>query len=186
MVSNSLIFKLRLRSRTFCLLVCPQTPWLGWTNPNKAWEYSLFANFRQLFVVSYSHADSVAVNSNQFLLFELLFTAVLLPNGHAEERNYLFVVFQSEGTKNNTTTNRSDWLKWQFSLKTLGNEQKKSSTTWQVCLTVWLRCVTLMQSVLVIKYVSSHNLHSIYIKHELFLIVYCEYNNQEWWWWISH
>ena len=57
------------------------------------------------FVVSYGHADSVAVRSNHFLLVEWLFDAKLLLNGHAVTQNYVFVVFQSEAT------NWSDTLK---------------------------------------------------------------------------
>ena len=37
-----------------------------------------------------------------FLLFEELFDAKLLPIGHAVTQNYVFVVFQSEATKNNS------------------------------------------------------------------------------------
>ena len=37
-----------------------------------------------------------------FLLFEWLFDAKVLLNGHAVEQNYVFVVFQSEATKNNS------------------------------------------------------------------------------------
>ena len=51
-------------------------------------------------VVFYIHADSVAVHSNHFLLFEWLFDAKVLLNGHALTQDYMFVVFQSEAAKN--------------------------------------------------------------------------------------
>ena len=53
------------------------------------------------FVVSYSHADSVAC-IQIFLLFEELFDAKVLLIGHAVRQNYVFIVFQSEATKNNS------------------------------------------------------------------------------------
>ena len=53
-------------------------------------------------MVSYSYADSVAVRSNNFLLVEWLFDAKVLLNGYAVTQNYVFVVFQSEATKNNS------------------------------------------------------------------------------------
>ena len=70
MTSCSMIFKLRLLSQSFCMLACPQTPWFGSTNPKKAWKHSLSVNVHKFDVVSYSHADSVAVHSNHFLVFE--------------------------------------------------------------------------------------------------------------------
>ena len=51
------------------------------------------------FVVSYSHAESVAVHSSYFLLIEKLFDAKVLPVGHAVTQNYVIVVFQSETTE---------------------------------------------------------------------------------------
>ena len=68
----------------------------------KAWKHSLLVNFHKFDVVSYSHADSAAVRSNHFLLVERLFDVKVLPNGHAVTQNYVFVVFQSEATKNNS------------------------------------------------------------------------------------
>ena len=65
-------------------------------------KHNLFFNFQKFFVVSYSHANSVAVHLKHFfLLFVLLFTAWILVNGHAVTQNYVFVVYQSESTKNN-------------------------------------------------------------------------------------
>ena len=64
--------------------------------------HSLSSKFHKFFVVSYSHADSVAVHSNFFLLFEELFDAKVLLIGHAVTQNYVFVVFQSEATDNNS------------------------------------------------------------------------------------
>ena len=54
----------------------------------KAWKHSLFVNFHKSVVVSYSHADSVAVRSNHFLLVERLFDVKVLPNGHAVTQNW--------------------------------------------------------------------------------------------------
>ena len=56
----------------------------------------------QVFVVSCSHADSVAEHLNYFLLFEELFDAKVLLIGHAVTQSYVFVVFQSEETENNS------------------------------------------------------------------------------------
>ena len=53
-------------------------------------------------MVSYIHADAVAVRSNHFLLAEPLFDAKLQLKSHAVTQNYVFVVFQSEATKNNS------------------------------------------------------------------------------------
>ena len=61
MVSCSLIFKLRRQSQFFCMLACTQTPWFVYTNPKKAWKHSLSINFYKFVVVSYIHADPVAV-----------------------------------------------------------------------------------------------------------------------------
>ena len=44
--------------------------------------------------------QTVAVRSNHFLLVEWHFDAKVQPNGHALTQNYVFVVFQSEATKN--------------------------------------------------------------------------------------
>ena len=70
--------------------------------PKKAWQHSLSVNFHKFVVVSYCHADSVALRSNHFLLGEWLFDAKVLINSHAVTQNYVFVVFQSEATKNNS------------------------------------------------------------------------------------
>ena len=75
--------------------------------PKKAWKHSASVNFLYFFVVSYSHADSVAVLSNHFLLVEWLFDAELLLNAHAVTQNFVFKVFQSEAN------NWSDTLKKQ-------------------------------------------------------------------------
>ena len=53
-------------------------------------------------MVSYSYADSVAVRSNNFLLVEWLFDAKVLLNGYAVTQIYVFVVFQSKATENNS------------------------------------------------------------------------------------
>ena len=53
-------------------------------------------------MVSYSYADFVAVRSNNFLLVEWLFDAKVLLNGYAITQNYVFVVFKSEATNNNS------------------------------------------------------------------------------------
>ena len=53
-------------------------------------------------MVSYSYADFVAVRSNNFLLVEWLFDAKVLLNGYVATQNYVFIVFQSEATKNNS------------------------------------------------------------------------------------
>ena len=53
-------------------------------------------------MVSYSHADSVAVHSNHFLLFESLLDGRVLRIGHAVTSNYVSVAFQSEAIKNNS------------------------------------------------------------------------------------
>ena len=68
----------------------------------KAWKHNLFVIFHKFVVVSYSHADSVAVRLNHFLLVEWLFDVKVLLNGHAVMQNYVFVVFQSKATKNNS------------------------------------------------------------------------------------
>ena len=65
-------------------------------------EHSLSVNFHKFFILSYSCADYVAVHLNHFLIFELLFDAKVLLNGHAVAQNYNFVVFQSEATKNHS------------------------------------------------------------------------------------
>ena len=100
--SCSLIFKLRLLSQSFFMLACIQIPWFVQTNAKKAWQHCLSVNFHKDFVVSYSYADSVAVRSNNFLLVEWLFDAKVLLNSYAVTQNYVFVVFQSEATKNNS------------------------------------------------------------------------------------
>ena len=102
MASCCLIFKLRLLSQSFCVLASTQTPWFVLTNPKKAWKHSLSVNLHKFVVVCCSRADSVAVRSNHFLLVEWLFDAKVLLNGHAVTQNYVFVVFQSEATKNNS------------------------------------------------------------------------------------
>ena len=73
-----------------------------YTNPKKAWKHSSFINFHKFVVLSYSHADSVAVRSNHFLFVELLVDEKVLLNGHAVTQNYIFELFQSEATKNNS------------------------------------------------------------------------------------
>ena len=70
--------------------------------PEKSSKHILSVNFHNFVVVSYSHADSVAVRSNHYLLVEWLFDAKVLLNGHALTQNYVFVVFQSEATKDNS------------------------------------------------------------------------------------
>ena len=60
------------------------------------------------------------------------------------------------------TTNWSIMLKRQYSWKSLGNLER-TSTRWRICLTVWLRFVTLTQIIFVIKDLFSHNLPSRYI-----------------------
>ena len=162
MASCSLIFEPRLLSQSFCMLACTQTPWFVYMNPKKARKHSWSINFHKSFVVFYSHTDSAAVRSNHFLLVEWLFDAKVLLNGHAVTQNYVFVVFQSEATKNNTATNWSDTLKRHQSWKSLCNLEQ-TSTSWQINLTVWLRFLTLIQSLLVIKPIFCHNLPSSYI-----------------------
>ena len=102
MASCSLTFKLRLLSQSFWMLACTQTPRFVQTNAKKAWQHCLSVNFHKYFVVPYSYADSVAVRSNNFLLVEWLFDAKVLLNSYAVTQNYVFVVFQSEATKNNS------------------------------------------------------------------------------------
>ena len=51
-------------------------------------------------MVSYSYADSVAVCSNNFLLVKWLFNAKVVFIGYAVKQNYVFIVFQSEATRN--------------------------------------------------------------------------------------
>ena len=68
--------------------------------PKKAWKHSLSVIFDKFVVVSYSHADSVAARSKHFLLLEWLLDANVLPNGHAVTQNSVFVVSQSEATRN--------------------------------------------------------------------------------------
>ena len=68
LASCSLIFKLRLLSQTFSMLACPQNPWYRLTISTQAWTESLLVNFLKLVVVSYSHADYVAVQSNLFFV----------------------------------------------------------------------------------------------------------------------
>ena len=111
--SCSLIFKQRLLSQSICMLACTQTPWFVYTIPKKAWKHSLSVNLPNFVLVSYSHADCVAVRSNHFLWVEWLFDAKVLFNGHAVTQNYVFVVFQSEATETIPTTNWSDTLKRQ-------------------------------------------------------------------------
>ena len=54
------------------------------TQPQKNSEKTLlFDNFHEIGVVSYSHADSVAVDWTHFLLQKWLFAAKVLLNGHA-------------------------------------------------------------------------------------------------------
>ena len=84
------------------MLICTQTPWFVQTNAIKTWQHCLSVNFHNIVVVSYSYADSVAVRSNNFLLVEWLFDAKVLLKGYAVTQNYVFVVFQSEATKNNS------------------------------------------------------------------------------------
>ena len=50
--------------------------------------------------VSYSPADSLAMHSSHFLLFEWLSDVEVLPNGYAVTEGYVCVVFQSKATKN--------------------------------------------------------------------------------------
>ena len=50
--------------------------------------------------VSYSGAVSIAVHSNHFLKAEQLSDRKLLLTGHTVAQNYVFVVFQTETTKN--------------------------------------------------------------------------------------
>ena len=56
--------------------------------------------------ILFSHADSVAVHSNYFLLFEWLFAAKILPKDDAVTQNYDVGALQSEATKNKS----HDWL----------------------------------------------------------------------------
>ena len=48
-----------------------------------------------------------------------------------------------------------------------------------ICLTLWLRSVTLIKSLLVIKDIFSHTLVSNFIWNEMCLIGYSEYKDQE-------
>ena len=73
-----------------------------WRETQKKPENTVLVNFLKFVVVSYSYADSVAVRSNHFLLVKWLFDAKVLLNGHAVTQNYVFVVFQSEATRNNS------------------------------------------------------------------------------------
>ena len=66
-------------------------------------------------MVSFSHADSVAVHLNNFLLFEWLFAAKVLLKGPAVTQNYVSVVLQSDATKKIQAINWSNMLKSQYS-----------------------------------------------------------------------
>ena len=68
----------------------------------KSIKHILIVNFHKFVVVSYSHAASVAVRSNHFWLVDWLVDAKVMLNGHAVTQNYVFVVYQSEATKNNS------------------------------------------------------------------------------------
>ena len=133
--------------------------------------------------VFYSNEDSVAVRSNHFLLVEWLFDAKVLQNGHAVTQNYVFVIcfFNQKELKTIPTTNWPDTLKRQKPWKSL-SILEQTSNTWHRYLTVWLRSVTLIQSVFVIKPNFCRNWPSSYIEHGMLLIVYCEFEDQEWWW----
>ena len=61
--------------------------------PNESLKTQFICQLSQICCGIYSHADSVAVRSNHFLLFELLFDGKVLLNGHAITQNYVFVVF---------------------------------------------------------------------------------------------
>ena len=74
--------------------------WVKKTQKNP--ENSLFINFHQIFVVSYTHADSVAMYSNQFLLCDWHVPARVLPIGLAVTQKLCFLGFQSEETKTNS------------------------------------------------------------------------------------
>ena len=74
--------------------------WLD--KPKENLQHSLSLHSYKFIVVSHSHADSVAVHSNDFLLFEWLYDGLVLLNGNAVTQNYDFVVFESEATKNNS------------------------------------------------------------------------------------
>ena len=131
------------------MLACPLTPWFGYANPKKARKHSLSVNFHKFIVVSYCHADSIAVRSNHFLLVEWLFDAKVLPIGHAVTQNCVFVVFNQKQLKTIPTTNWLHMLYRQKSWKSLSNLEQ-TSTTWHKCLTKRFRSVTLIQSFLVI------------------------------------
>ena len=70
--------------------------------PKESLKTQFICQLSLIFVVSYSHADSVAVRSNHFLLVEWLFEAKVLPTGHAVAQNSVFVVSQPKTTKNNS------------------------------------------------------------------------------------
>ena len=106
-------------------------------------------------MVSYSHADSIAVRSIHFLLVVWLFDAKLLLNGHAVTQNFVFVVFQQEAT------NWSDTLKDNSHRNFFCNSEQRSALCHK-CPTAWLIYVTLIQSILVIKPIFPHILPSSY------------------------
>ena len=101
-------------------------------------------------MVPYSHADSVAVHSKHILLFEWLFDAKVLLNGHAVTQNYVFVVFQSEATENKSHDQLNKHVEETKVMKIL-KQLRTISTTWHICLTVWLRFVSFIQSLLIMK-----------------------------------
>ena len=149
MASFSLIFKLRLFSQIFCMLACPQTPWFGQPNPKKAWKHNWSVNFHKFccsLVQSCRFRCCPFISC--FLLFEWLSDAKILLSDHSVMQNYVSVIFQSQTNKAILTNN------WRHVKETIvmknPKEVKKTSTTWHICLTVWLRSVTLIQSLLFI------------------------------------
>ena len=85
--------------------------WLDKPKENLETQFSV--NFYNFFVVTYSHADSVAVHSNNFLRLERVFDAKLLLIVHAVAQNFVFVLLNREQLKKILTTNWSAVLKRQ-------------------------------------------------------------------------
>ena len=85
------------------LYACLATSSIIWLpKRKKTWKHVLSLNFHPFLLVSHYHADSVAVHSNCFLLFEELFDEKVLLIGHAVTQNHVLVVFESEATENSS------------------------------------------------------------------------------------